>query len=355
MADPHELTHAFEDWLAARIPLERAELRRKHEEMRAHEYRFLRGGYHLWLARFGEELPELLTGTPVPVVGDLHVENFGTWRDRDQVRRWGVNDFDELSRGPVALDLVRLATSAVLAPHLALDENEVCAELLAAWSAAEPRACIDLAEEGAGHLRALVPEFADAARFYADLAAGPPEQLPDAVRAAAAEVAERGWAPTWHQHTAGTGSLGHRRVVGVGPAADGTPHAREAKQLGPGTAPWAAETWSDLTWPESDPGLYDEVRDAIRGPAAAARVLDWHVRDLAPDVVRIEVTGLGRHDSARLLRAMARATADVHGSGGVFASCLRDVARLGERRFQDAVSAMVARTKADFTAYRKKN
>src|SRR5689334_1344840 len=167
--------------------------------MRQHEYRFLRGSYHLWLARLGEDLPELLDGAGAPVIGDLHVENFGTWRDRDQVRRWGVNDFDELARGPVLPDLVRLATSAALAPHLALDEKEVCVEVVAAWSAAEPRASVE-------------------------------------VRTAAAAVAEAGWAPTWHRHTAGTGSLGHRRVVGVGPAADGTPHAREAKQLGPGTA-----------------------------------------------------------------------------------------------------------------------
>jgi hypothetical protein len=35
-------------------------------------------------------------GAPVVTgVGDLHVENFGTWRDADARLVWGVNDFDE--------------------------------------------------------------------------------------------------------------------------------------------------------------------------------------------------------------------------------------------------------------------
>ena len=48
-------------------------------------------------------------------VGDIHVENFGTWRDAEGRLVWGVNDFDEAARMPYAIDIVRLATSAVLA------------------------------------------------------------------------------------------------------------------------------------------------------------------------------------------------------------------------------------------------
>jgi hypothetical protein len=353
MADAAALTTAYESWVGDRIPLDPAELTRKHDEMRAHEYRFLRGSYHLWLARLGEELPELLAGARVPAIGDLHVENFGTWRDAEQVRRWGVNDFDELALGSAIPDLVRLATSAVLAPHLALEEKEVCAEVFQAWSAAQPRESIDLAGPGARHLRALVPAFADPARFYAVLAKGAPAELPAAVKDAACSVAEEGWQPTWHAHQAGTGSLGHARVVGVGPAADGTAHAREAKQLGPGTAAWATATWPDRSWPVAQAGLFERVCTAIRGPGAAARVLDWHVRDLAPDVVRIEASGLGRHDSAHLLQAMARATADVHDSTGhAFSTAVSELERLGEHGFRDAVRTMVSRTKDDFERYR---
>jgi len=37
----------------------------------------------------------------VLAVGDLHVENFGTWRDAEGRLIWGVNDFDEAWRLPV--------------------------------------------------------------------------------------------------------------------------------------------------------------------------------------------------------------------------------------------------------------
>src|SRR6478672_8204651 len=61
-------------------------------------------------------LPEL-SGVPVvPSVGDAHIENWGTWRDGEGRLVWGVNDFDDAADLPFAYDLVRLATSARLAP-----------------------------------------------------------------------------------------------------------------------------------------------------------------------------------------------------------------------------------------------
>ena len=50
----------------------------------------------------------------VLAVGDLHVENFGTWRDAEGRLVWGVNDFDETAPLPMALDLTRLAVSVFL-------------------------------------------------------------------------------------------------------------------------------------------------------------------------------------------------------------------------------------------------
>ena len=44
-------------------------------------------------------------------VGDLHVENFGTWRDVEGRLVWGVNDFDEAYALPYTNDLVRLVAS----------------------------------------------------------------------------------------------------------------------------------------------------------------------------------------------------------------------------------------------------
>lgn len=59
--------------------------------------------------------PDLANAPSVLAVGDLHIENFGTWRDAEGRLIWGVNDLDEAWPAAYCLDLVRLATSAYLA------------------------------------------------------------------------------------------------------------------------------------------------------------------------------------------------------------------------------------------------
>ncbi|MGO7785773.1 DUF2252 family protein, partial [Rhizobium ruizarguesonis] len=55
-------------------------------------------------------------GAPeVLAIGYTHLENFGTWRDIEGRLVCGVNDFDDAAVMHYAFDLVRLATSAVLA------------------------------------------------------------------------------------------------------------------------------------------------------------------------------------------------------------------------------------------------
>jgi uncharacterized protein (DUF2252 family) len=73
--------------------------------------------------------PELSKGPHILAVGDLHVENFGTWRDSEGRLIWGVNDFDEAYPLSYANDLVRLAVSAHLAVeagHLPLKRKDIC-------------------------------------------------------------------------------------------------------------------------------------------------------------------------------------------------------------------------------------
>lgn len=345
--DARALTHDYERWLARQIALIPDDLARKHREMDEHVFRFLRGTHYLWLVRAATEVPEAAATSSVPAIGDLHVENFGTWRDAEAVRRWGVNDHDELGHGPWLLDLVRLATSACLAPHIVLADDAVCAELWGQYAAAVPRSAVDLAEQGAEHLRRLVPTVPDADGFYAGLAAGPPAEPPAAVAEAARGVAEPGWTPTWHRRGAGTGSLGHRRLVGVGTADDGLVHAREGKELGPLSAAWA--TGHGGVEVTADEALYPRVLEAVRGPASALRVGGWQVRDLAPDVVRIELSGLREHPAERVLHSMAQAAADVHGA--LTGRLPDDVAGWHERDFTDAVHTMKKATERDFADF----
>jgi hypothetical protein len=107
----------YEEWLAAQLDgdIVRADLRTKHARMQASPFAFLRATYWRWAEAVLEVCPDLKTAPQVLAVGDIHLENFGTWRDDEGRLIWGVNDFDEAAEMPFALDLVRLATSALLA------------------------------------------------------------------------------------------------------------------------------------------------------------------------------------------------------------------------------------------------
>ena len=90
-------------------------LAKKRSKMRRGPFPFLRATYWRWAEIVLEISPELARAPSVLAVGDIHLENFGTWRDADGRLVWGVNDFDEAAEMPYALDLLRLATSGLLA------------------------------------------------------------------------------------------------------------------------------------------------------------------------------------------------------------------------------------------------
>jgi hypothetical protein len=349
--DAVALSADYETWLGDHIPLVVADLRTKHAELARDRMRFLRGTYYLWLLQLLEQAPQVFEWPEVAAVGDLHVENFGTWTDHRGVRRWGVNDFDELGWGNYALDLVRLATSAVITPHIRLDPAQICAILLETWRAAKPRVAVDLADPAAAHLRALVPAGKSEKVYYAGLASGDEvieTAVPAPVRAAVTRSVARRWQPSWHARTAGTGSLGHPRYVAVDKAL-----AREAKLLGPPSADWVRSRVGDTAGlPAADEALLGRAVSALHGPAVLRRVDGWQVRALAPDAVRIELAGLRRRDERRLLSSMGRALIDV---AGIDRAALRQArkheARLPVEWLHGAVRAMVDATIAAHDQY----
>ncbi len=60
----------------------------------------------------------LAAGPSLLVCGDLHLENFGAYRDDEGEFLFDINDFDESCLGPCAVDPVRCATSILLAAEL---------------------------------------------------------------------------------------------------------------------------------------------------------------------------------------------------------------------------------------------
>jgi uncharacterized protein (DUF2252 family) len=95
-------------------------LRFKVARMAESPYGFFRGTFHLFardvLDKASQPLP-LLTGAGVEMdlVGDIHSDNYGTFKAADGVVHYDVNDFDETTRGRFDFDVCRWATSLFLA------------------------------------------------------------------------------------------------------------------------------------------------------------------------------------------------------------------------------------------------
>src|SRR6266436_632465 len=122
-------TKQYENWLRLHIRIVEPDLRIKHEQMAAALFPFFRATFYRWLQVWPEECEELDRVPHILSVGDLHVENFGTWRDTDGRLIWGVNDFDEASWLSYTNDLVRLVASANMAidaNHITLDRKTAC-------------------------------------------------------------------------------------------------------------------------------------------------------------------------------------------------------------------------------------
>src|SRR6202041_1972539 len=108
-------TGNLERWKAQQISMVRGDLALKHRMMAEAVFPFLRSTFYRWAQLWPRVCPELARAPQVLAVGDLHVENFGTWRDLEGRLIWGVNDFDEADEYPYTLDLVRLAASTAIA------------------------------------------------------------------------------------------------------------------------------------------------------------------------------------------------------------------------------------------------
>jgi len=101
----------------------------KYEALKESPFRFFRGTCHL----FYEDLPEksfILKSPKAWICGDLHLENFGTFKGDNRLAYFDMNDFDEAVLGPCLLDVVRLCTSIFLAADLVKIEVADCRKLV---------------------------------------------------------------------------------------------------------------------------------------------------------------------------------------------------------------------------------
>jgi uncharacterized protein (DUF2252 family) len=95
-------------------------LRLKVARMAEGPFAFFRGTFHLYahdlLAGAAQALrPDLGPVGELDLVGDIHSENFGTYKAADGLIHYDINDFDETTHGRFDLDVLRVATSWFLA------------------------------------------------------------------------------------------------------------------------------------------------------------------------------------------------------------------------------------------------
>jgi hypothetical protein len=109
-----DATRAYARWLSFYLPLEAEGLAEKRKKMGKGLFPFLRGSFYRWRHQWDAVDAAVREAPALLAAGDVHLENFGTWRDAEGRLVWGVNDFDEAAEMPFTADLVRLATSLLL-------------------------------------------------------------------------------------------------------------------------------------------------------------------------------------------------------------------------------------------------
>lgn len=97
----------------------------KYEAMAENAFRFFRGTCHLFYEDLAKAEP--LPLSPLAwICGDLHIENFGSYKGDNKLVYFDLNDFDEGLLSPAAYELARMVTSIFVAfGHLKIGSKKV--------------------------------------------------------------------------------------------------------------------------------------------------------------------------------------------------------------------------------------
>jgi uncharacterized protein (DUF2252 family) len=343
-------------------------MRHKIARMAEGPFAFFRGTFHLFARDVLDRglIPlSLLSGDGVEMdlVGDLHSENYGTYKASDGLIHYDINDFDETTRGRFDFDVCRLAVSHFLAARergdaLADAVQAPLAGLLAYTESVRrllkkgPTEDIDVSEQKASNCLAIdhlvqagaaakrpdfinrLTEYAQGQRKlrrslnYFNLVDAEREQalllMADLVKRRTEEPPTKDYFRVEDVcgRVAGIGSMGRYRYV-VLIAGKGTAEARNVL----------------LEFKEARPSAYDLYRDRDKGPQAltarAERVvtvqkesqavsssrlgfavdgsLSFQVREIGPPDARIEARGLKTTTAfAEVARVQAMILARTH-------------------------------------------
>ena len=343
---------AYEAWLATQCDVVSEDIKVKHRSMKDNDFMFLRATYFRWARQIPQICPELMDAPRLLCIGDLHLENFGTWRDADGRLIWGVNDFDEAAVMPWVLDLVRLATSIRLAPDRAVSGREAARLLIAGYLEGLEVPQPALLDEGETWLRpyAIGSEI-ESGKFWKKLddkarypliggktAGRPPRNVLEVLNASLPEGATK---IRYRRRVAGGGSLGRPRYVAIADWRGGRV-LREAKALVP-------SAWAFVHGAQPS-GLLRLAKGKYRAPDPVFDVEGkWVIRRLAPDSRKIELDGNATPDlRSEWLQAMGFDLASVHAGSAGSGVLRRDLKRRPGGWLHSAAKTAAAAVERDF-------
>jgi uncharacterized protein (DUF2252 family) len=338
------------------MALDPAELAERHGRMRLEPFVFLGATFYRWCQLWRGGAGDLARAAPVMSVGDLQVENFGTWRDADGRLIWGINDLDEAAVLPWTQDLLRLAVSAHLAArdgHLDGGRRAACDAILEGYRdgiTSEGRPFV--LEEAHGWLRrAVTGKRREPGEFWRRMTAlDTAEDVDPAAAAAIAEAMPARDLPTRIvRRVAGPGSRGRPCFVGIAEWRGGKV-AREARALAPSAWSWASGRRAVMGMAHAR-----AIPRAIRVPDPTLR-LDggWQLRRLAPHCTRVDLGDLPpKQDEGRLLYAMGFETANVHlGTPAAARVVQRELGARKSRWLHEGARAMTRQIVHEWNAWR---
>lgn len=343
----------YEAWLAKQCDVVKKDIAYKHHRMKKCPFIFLRATYFRWARKIGDWCPELMDAPQLLSIGDLHLENFGTWRDADGRLVWGVNDFDEAAVMPYVLDLVRLVTSIRLAPHPAVEPKHAASAVLKGYreGLVDPQPA--LLFEGQTWLRPYAEPAEDKLqKFWAEVAGypgyKPPSNVAKALTESLPDGAEQKNIRLCRVLYKGGGSLGRPRYAAIGRWRGGQV-IREAKALVPSAWTWASgEKSGNSNFLELANGRYrapDPFLKARHGFIFRRVAADSHKIELGADA--------GKKLHLNLLKAMGFDVASVHAAGLVPIKALRaDLERRPRGWLNAAAEVAVDKVKRDYRDWR---
>lgn len=384
-----ETTWEYETWLRSVTTIHESELNIKHGKMACGEFEFLRATFYRWAYLFPKHCPELCASPTVLGVGDIHVENYGTWRDMDGRLSWGVNDFDEACYLPYTNDLVRLATSAYFALKddnnpLFLDFKEACQAIHDGYLKGLDKPKPFILAEKQSWLRNVVigklltKDLAEKTekdkenpfkKFYQKYTTLDKIQgsiPPDAQKALEACFPEP--IPNYqiYYRQAGLGSLGRQRFTAVVHDWQGGIIVREVKALVPSAWSWANSTQNEPAQSERTIYYSAILKQAVRSFDPWLNVMDgWVVRRLGPDAFKVELQDLAlkkrnrRTLTKQLLCAMGQEIGNIHvHSDNTLSDVVEHLKKMSNNHHSakwlfDSAKTMVKQIKHDFQSWQK--